>query len=218
METDLWVSLILLFMAGGLTPGPSVMLVMASSLRYGMGYALVAGLGICLANVVWISLAASGAGLIAEQFPTAFLIIKIAGICFVLWLAWTTARQPVTASFEDDLTKVFGTKARKPPKYGRLAAQLFRGFGLQLSNPNALIWFGGLLPTFFDLDQPIIFQVCVMIATVTVTELLGLTVYASAARVLAHKFSNPVFARIFYVSAGAIMAISVLWAFLSQLI
>lgn len=218
MQLDLWVSLVLVFMAGGLTPGPAVMLVLASSLRFGMGYALVAGLGICLANVAWISLAASGAGLLADQFPTAFLILKLAGLCFVLWLAWTTARQPVSTHFEEDLTEVFGTNARKPPKYGRFAAQFFRGFGLQLSNPNALVWFGGLLPTFFVTDQSIIFQVCVMVATVTVTELLGLTIYASAARLLAHKFANPVFARVFYISAGCVMALSVLWAFASQMI
>ena len=205
-------------MAGGLTPGPAVMLVMASSLRYGFALALVAGLGICAANVVWITLAASGAGLLAQQFPTAFLIVKIAGICFVLWLAWSTATQPVSTHFEDDVTEVFGTRARKPPKYGRLAALFFKGFGLQIGNPNALVWFGGLLPTFFTPGEPIIPQACIMIATVTVTELLGLSVYGGAARLLARKISNPVFARIFYVSAAALMALSILWAVFTQLV
>lgn len=218
MEIDLWVSLILLFAAGGLTPGPAVMLILASSLRYGLFYALIAALGICVANVVWISLAASGAGLLAQQFPTIFLIVKIAGLCFVLWLAWSTATQPVSTRFEEDVSKVFGKNARKPPKYGRIVAQFFRGVGLQIGNPNALVWFGGLLPTFFSTEQPIMFQVGIMIATVTVTELAGLGVYALAARLLAHKFSEPAFARAFYFGAALVMAASVLWAFASQIL
>ncbi|MAK59677.1 MAG: lysine transporter LysE [Ponticaulis sp.] len=218
MDIDLWVSLILLFAAGGLTPGPAVMLILASSLRYGLFYALIAALGVCAANVIWISLAASGAGLLAQQFPTAFLIVKIAGLCFVLWLAWSTAVQPVSTHFEEDVSKVFGKNAKSPPKYGRVIAQFFRGMGLQISNPNALVWFGGLLPTFFSTDQSIMFQVFVMILTVTFTELFGLGIYATGARLLAHKFSEPGFARAFYVCAAFIMAASVLWAFASQIL
>ncbi|MAT36210.1 MAG: lysine transporter LysE [Ponticaulis sp.] len=216
MEFELWVSLVILFAAGGLTPGPAVMLIMASALRYGFTMAMIAALGICAANVIWITLAASGAGLMLQQLPIVFNALKIAGICFILWLTWKTATQPVSTHFEEDVSKVFGKNAKKPPKYGRAVSLFFRGLGLQISNPNALVWFGGLLPTFFVSEQSIIFQICVMIATVTVTELFGLSLYAGAARLLARKFSDPVFARIFYVCAALLMAGSVVWALVSQ--
>ena len=208
--------MIILFAAGGLTPGPAVMLVIASSLRYGAALAMVAALGVCAANVVWITLAASGAGVLAEQHPTLFMCLKLAGLVFIIWLAWSTATQPVSTHFEEDVTDVFGTGARKPAKYGRLTALFFRGAGLQIANPNALVFFGGLLPAFFAVDHPILPQAMVMVGTVTVTELFGLTVYALGARALSHRFSDPVFARIFYVCAGMVMAGSVIWAMLSQ--
>ncbi|MFC6198104.1 LysE family translocator [Ponticaulis profundi] len=218
MELELWISLVTLFAAGGLTPGPAVMLVIASSLRYGMALSMAAAIGICVANMIWITLAASGAGVLANQFPTVFLGLKVAGLIFICWLAWKTATQPVSRHFEEDVVSVLGVNARKPPKYGRVVTLFFKGFGLQLANPNALVFFGGLLPAFFDVSTPIFAQAVVMILTVTMTELFGLTVYAGGARALAHQFDNPRFARIFYVCAGLVMALSVAWALIAQLL
>ena len=215
MEFGLWASMIVLFAAGGLTPGPAVMLVIAASLRYGFWLSLVSGLGICAANVVWITLAASGAGALAEQFPTGFFVLKLVGLGFVLWLAWSTATQPVDTNFEDEVTDVFKPKGQNFIKTGRITGLFLRGFGLQLANPNALVFFGGLLPAFFNVDAPIIPQVIIMVLTVTATELVGLSIYGSGARLLSHKFSEPKFARVFYVCAATLMAGSVVWALVS---
>lgn len=217
MQLELWISLVILFFSGGLTPGPAVMLVIASSLRYGFWMALVAAVGICVANAFWITLAASGAGALAHQFPNIFFGLKILGLIFICWLAFKLATQPVDTHFEEEVVEVFGNGARKPPKYGRFAALFFRGMGLQLANPNALVFFGGLLPAFFDTSSPIIAQALVMIFTVTMTEMFGLVVYASGARALAHWFSEPRFARVFYVSAAILMVSSVVWALFTQM-
>jgi len=58
MELELWLSLVALFFTGGLTPGPAVMLVLASSFRYGFKPALLPALGVASANVLWLFLAA----------------------------------------------------------------------------------------------------------------------------------------------------------------
>ena len=218
MQIELWVSLVVLFAAGGLTPGPAVMLVIASSLRYNAGWALISGLGVCAANVIWSSLAASGAGGLAEQSPTGFHFLKLAGLAFILWLAWKTATQPVSSHFEEDVAHVFDEARKNRTNVQRFLLLFLKGLGLQLANPSALVFFGGLLPAYFDVSQPIFIQIVVMIATVTLTELFGLTVYAFAARLLAHKFSEPVFSRVFYVCAAAVMVAAVLWAFISQII
>ncbi len=218
MEIELWISLVVLFATGGLTPGPAVMLVIASSLRFGFWPAMMAAIGICAANTFWITLAASGAGVLADKFPTIFLLLKVAGLIFIVWLAWKTATQPVDTHFEDDVTDVLDENGQKPAKSGRIVSLFLRGLGLQLANPNALVFFGGLLPSFFNVSAPIVQQAMVMIVTVTLTEMFGLIVYAGGARALAHQFSNPRFARVFYICAGTAMALSVLWAFVSQLI
>jgi threonine/homoserine/homoserine lactone efflux protein len=194
MELWVWANFTLLFLAGGLTPGPAVMLVTTASIRYGFWASTAPAVGICAANLVWIALAASGVALVARTFPEAFLALKIAGIAFIVWLAWKTAfGAPV------DLLR------REPPPRARL---FVHGVGLQLANPNALVYFGGLLPTYFNPDHDMLPQVLISMATVTVCEMFGLMVYASGADALARRFQSEGFATGFFRIAALAMVVS----------
>ncbi len=194
MEFWVWANFTLLFLAGGLTPGPAVMLVTTASIRYGVWASTAPAVGICAANLVWIALAASGVALVAKTFPEAFLAFKIAGIAFIVWLAWKTAfGAPV------DLLR------REPPPKRKL---FVHGVGLQLANPNELVYFGGLLPTYFNPDHDMIPQVLISMATVTVCEMFGLMVYASGADALARRFRSQAFATGFFRIAALAMVVS----------
>lgn len=198
MDVWVWLNFTVLFLAGGLTPGPAVMLVTTASIRYGFRPSIAPALGICFANLIWITLAASGVAIVAKAFPEAFLVLKAVGIAFIAWLAWRTAfGAPV------DLLR------REPPPRSRL---FVHGVGLQLANPNALVYFGGLLPAYFNADQDLIPQVAISMATVTVCEMFGLMVYAAGADALAKRFRSPDFARWFFRIAGLVMFLSAAFA------
>lgn len=198
METGVWLAFFLMFLAGGLTPGPAVMLVTTSSMRYGFWPAMVPSIGICVSNLIWDALAASGASAIAHAFPQAFLVIKLAGVAFILWLAWRTAfHGPV------DLTR------REPPPRRELFA---RGVGLQLANPNALVYFGGLMPAYIDPEGSLVLQAAILMITVTLTEMIGLIIYAAGADWLARRFASKTFATWFYRLAALAMAASASFA------
>jgi len=198
MEVGVWFSFFVLFLAGGLTPGPAVMLVTTASIRYGFWAAMIPSVGVCAANLVWITLAVSGATALAHTFPIGFVALKIIGIGFILFLAWRTAfGAPV------DLTK------REPPPKARLFAT---GLGLQLLNPNALVYFGLAMPGFIDASRDLFTQAIVLMVTVTVCEMFGLAVYAAGAEALANRFQSAVFARWFFRIAAGVMAASALFA------
>lgn len=200
MDLSVWFALIVLFFSGGLTPGPAVMMVVSSSLRYGVKPAMLPALGISTANLVWISLAAGGAASLAAAFPTALLLLKIAGIAFILWLAF----QLVRAGTRD----LRGPDTLVPGK-----AKLFAsGLGLQLANPNALVFFGLILPSYINPDQAVVPQALIIMATVTVTEMFGLTVYAVLADAMARRFTDPRFARNFNICAATLMVASAIYA------
>jgi homoserine/homoserine lactone efflux protein len=198
MELGTWLALVTLFIAGGLTPGPAVMLVTTSSMRYGLWPSLLPALGICCANLMWVTLAASGASAFARAFPTAFAALKLTGVAYIFWLAFRMAfAGPI------DLTR------REPPP----RADLFgRGVGLQVANPNALFYFGGLLPAYLDLDRSLLPQCAIIMATVTATELTGLVIYAAAADVLARRLASAAFALWFCRAAALSMAVSAAFA------
>lgn len=198
MDVWVWLNFTLLFLAGGLTPGPAVMLVTTASIRYGFAPSIAPALGICFANLIWISLAASGVAVVAKAFPEAFLVLKVIGISFIAWLAWKTAfGAPI------DLLR------REPPPRSRLFAS---GIGLQLANPNALVYFGGLLPTYFNVERDLVPQVVISMITVTVCEMFGLMVYAGGADALARRFRSQAFATWFFRLAAMAMLSSAVFA------
>lgn len=198
METGVWFAFFTLFLAGGLTPGPAVMLVTTSSMRYGFWPSMSPAVGICAANLIWIVLAVSGASIVAHTFPTAFMVVKLLGVAFIAWLAYRTAfHGPV------DLAR------RAPPPRREL---FVRGVGLQLANPNALVYFAGLMPAYIDPNGSLLMQSLILAATVTLTEMAGLITYAAGADWLARRFASKAFAVWFYRLAALAMAASASFA------
>jgi len=95
MSFTTWLALVALFGAGGLTPGPAVMLVLASAFRYGFKPSLLPALGIASANVLWLILGVSGAAVLAETYPAGFIALKIIGLLVIAYLGLKTILGPV---------------------------------------------------------------------------------------------------------------------------
>lgn len=200
MDFDVWLSLVVLFSVGGLTPGPAVMLVMASSFRYGFRPAMLPALGIASANVLWLIMAASGTAALLTAFPSVTLGLKILGLLVILYLGLSTifGPPPDMSIGSDDAPKRAGLYAR--------------GVGLQISSPLPLVYFGMLLPLYFDASKPVLPQFGIMLATVTCLELQGLAIYAAFARWIRAKLQSPKAARVFNWIIGVVMIASGMWA------
>ena len=196
MSFELWLALVALFGVGGLTPGPAVMLVMSSSFRYGFKSAMLPALGIASANLVWLLMAASGAAILATKFPNAFLVLKGMGLLVIFYLALSTIFGPLP----DTVSKVMD-----PPRKKNLYS---KGLALQLSSPMPLVYFGLLLPNYFDMSYSLKTQVLVMFLTVTITELLGLGLYAYCAHKIRQWLKQTWAARSFNILIGLTMIAS----------
>lgn len=199
MSLDVWFALVALFGIGGLTPGPAVMLVLASSFRYGFKPAMLPALGIASANVLWLVLAASGAFALVKAFPALLMAMKGLGLLVILYMAFTTMTGPAP-----DLDHT-GEAPKRSHLYGK-------GVALQLSSPLPLVYFGLLLPAYFDPELSVTTQFWIMLATVTVTELLGLAVYAYGATGIRRALRDARQARVFNVIIGVVMIASGVWA------
>jgi len=199
MDLETWINLVILFGIGGLTPGPAVMLVTASSFRYGFKPAMLPALGVSSANVLWLILAATGVSALITQSETIFLGMKVVGMIVILYLGLSAMFGPLPDLAGD-------TEA--PPK-----SQLFsKGVGLQLSSPMPVVFFGALLPQFFDPSKPMMTQFWIMLVTVTATELAGLAMYAYSGDAIRRFLDDPKQARLFNVFVGLVMIIAGAWA------
>ena len=171
------------------------MLVVTCSIRYGSRPAMLAALGVCAANLVWTTLAVVGAAALSRAFPAAFVALKLGGLAFVVFLGARKARHGDAI----DLSR------REPPPRGRL---LGSGLALQFANPNAVVYFGGMLPAYIDPARAPVLQALIVMASVTATELIGLAIYAVSADALVRRFASHGFAVGFFRLAAVAMVAS----------
>ena len=67
-------------------PGPSVVFVIGRALSYGRGIALASVAGNSLGLLVIVVLVALGLGVIVEESDAIFMVLKLAGADYLIWL------------------------------------------------------------------------------------------------------------------------------------
>lgn len=119
-----------------LSPGPDNLFVLTQSMVGGRSAGLWVVLGLCT-GVIGHTLAVSvGLAAVFAASPTAFLVVKLAGVAYLLYLAWGALRAGLATP--DD---------KRPPR--QTGAQLYRrGIIMNLTNPKVTIFFLAFLPQF----------------------------------------------------------------------
>jgi threonine/homoserine/homoserine lactone efflux protein len=186
-----------LVMAAGmaLTPGPANLFALATGLEKGPRAGLIGVLGMNTGSLVWFVAAALGLGALMATFPQAFAILAIIGGLYLAWLGFKALR----AAF-DPATKgldMGGAKAANRP--------FMDGLVVQISNPKALLYFTAVLPPFIDVSRPIVPQLMMFGAGIIGFDLIQMSLYAMMGAVMAKRFGQPRFARIFSGCIGAIL-------------
>ena len=132
-------ALALLVAAG--SPGPSIAALVARVLTNGLCQVLPFLAAMWLGEVLWLTAAVAGLAVLAETFQHLFLALKIVGICYLLWLAWSMWTAP---------TDVGGQTLPRDQRPWRMFAA---GLLVTLGNPKIMVFYLALLPTLIDLHQ-----------------------------------------------------------------
>lgn len=118
------------------TPGPGVIAIVARALGSGFKSVVPGTFGILVGDLILMTLSAFGLALVAQAMGQLFLMVKIAGALYLVYLGYKywTAEVPETVV----------------PESGASRADMRRGFlaylGLTLGNPKAIAFFVALLP------------------------------------------------------------------------
>ena len=159
MALHLWLTFSLAYLLTSLTPGPNVLLTVRNALRHGpsgMGMTLIGNL---LAQLLVISAVALGVGAMLVSLPSAFLVLKVIGAGYLIYLGLRQlfARTAAPAANPDVATR----PAQAQWKIGAEA------FLVSASNPKTLIFFCAFLPQFLEQGRPIVEQFGVMYLTIS---------------------------------------------------
>lgn len=127
-----------LFVATG-SPGPNIAALVSRVLANGwrdVGPFLV---GCWFGELIWLTCAILGLSALAQTVQPLFFALKWAGVCYLLWLAWSMWTAPVAA------------RASELPRRDRIWPMFGAGMAVTLGNPKIMVFYVALLPTLIDM-------------------------------------------------------------------
>ena len=165
-----------------LIPGPGVAALIGQALGKRVKDTMPFIMGHISGDVFFLTLAVLGLSVVAKAFSGVFIVIKILGALYLLYIAyglWTSK-----GAFQS--TKNVQTKSKK----SRMAGGYLYGLVVTLGNPKTIIFYMALIPNVLDLNQ-VGFLDWSILATITATILMiTLLVYAFAASIAAGALSS----------------------------
>jgi threonine/homoserine/homoserine lactone efflux protein len=151
----------------GIVPGPTVAVVVASSMRHGTRAGVLTALGAEIAVFTMLGVVAIGLEAIMAFMGWAFEWIKLAGAAYLVFIGW----------------RMFSAGRSKTPPEAEPARNSFvlQGFFVVWGNPKTLLFLGAFLPHFIMTDAPALPQVLVLGAIVVLVAAANDFGYAFAA-------------------------------------
>ncbi len=119
------------------TPGTGALYTIAAGLTRGSRAAVLAAFACTLGIVPHLAAAVTGLAAVMHTSAMAFQVVKVLGVGYLLWLAWTTWRDTGSLSVE-------GSAAGPATRRGVLV----QGITVNVLNPKLTVFFFALLPQF----------------------------------------------------------------------
>jgi len=123
-----------------LTPGNDMMYVLGQSLKGGARSGISASLGIAGGSLIHLGFVALGVAVILAQHPLLFDLIRYAGACYLVWIAYTTLTAPMSALAQDE-------------KQRSTFAAFRDGVLVNLFNPKIIVFMFAFLPPFIRTEN-----------------------------------------------------------------
>ena len=168
MELSTWFLFIIVGLVAILSPGPAILLAISNSLQYGIQKVLLSSLGNITGLFLLSSAAVLGLGAVLKTSTTLFLILKVLGALYLVYLGIKQWRSK-TNLFVSNQAK---NKDSKSNRYF-----FFEGFLIAMTNPKAILFFTALFPQFINLQSNFAPQFLMMTFTFMAMSFLVLNAY-----------------------------------------
>jgi threonine/homoserine/homoserine lactone efflux protein len=124
------------------TPGTGVIYTLAAGLSRGARAGIVAALGCTLGIVPHMLAAVTGVAALLETSAAAFSVLKYAGVAYLLYMAWTMAR---------DRSELSVVRAAASPSAAKVIVEAIL---INILNPKLTLFFFAFLPQFVSASVP----------------------------------------------------------------
>jgi homoserine/homoserine lactone efflux protein len=162
---------------------------------------VVSSLGNALGVFIVSGIAMAGMGAVLAVSATAFMVLKVVGALYLVYLGVRQWRSRDNA-FASTATASAG-QSRSRVEW-RLFAQ---GLGVALTNPKSILFFSALFPQFVTPGAPIFSQYLLLTSTFTACALLSHAFYVVLVRLLKGRLASPASARLFNRVSGGLFIV-----------
>ena len=171
MDWPVWLAYFLAAWLIALSPGSGAVLSMSHGLQYGVRQttATIVGLQIGLAFILLVAGAGVGALLLAST--TAFMVVKVLGAGYLIWLGVKQWRAPVDGAASD-------AAAPSEPAGLSVRQRLLRGALTNATNPKGIVFMVAVLPQFIDPNKPLALQLAILLVTTLAVDSVVMHGYA----------------------------------------
>ena len=169
MELSTWLSLVSAGFLISVSPGPGALFALSQSTQFGFKSSLVSIAGLQLGLACGIILVLSGLGVLIVNFPSAFGVIKILGMLYLIALGviqWRQKVEPISLSHANTKSAFRAKKS------------FIQGFFVDFTNIKGFVFLIAFLPLFVDLRSFSIFEGGVVVATLVAIDIIIMTIYS----------------------------------------
>lgn len=170
-----WLPFMLFAFVASITPGPTNILVLSSSQRFGVRATLPAVVSGCAAASLIVLVSGAGAGEVLRQYPLVRTGMSWAGVLWLSWMSWQLFRAPAVE---------LGGEAQQPFSV-RAAATL------QLINPKTWMMALAVVSLFAPQGEHPLRDIAVMALLFLIISQLCLVVWAFCGRAVNRIFRTP---------------------------
>ena len=192
MINELFIALLGYAFVTSVTPGPNNMMLMASGANFGFRRSVPHMLGISIGHSVMVFLVGLGLAGVIYSLPGALIVLKIASVIYMLWLAWKIAHASAPGE---------GKTAARP--FGFLQAAAF-----QWVNPKA--WAMALGATSAYVTQPSVGAYLLVAIVFASVNLPSVSVWAYAGVKIRRLLSSPNRLRAFNWTMAGLLVLSLI--------
>jgi len=182
MDLTVWLGLLASALFISISPGPGAIFSISQGTQYGFKRSLFSVIGLQLGLMSQIIFLLFGLGVLIDQFPAIFKVIKAIGMIYLIALGimqWLKKIEQISTS-KEVLQSSFS------PLKG-----LFQGFFVNLTNIKGTVFFLALIPLFIDLTALKISTCVIFTATLIGVDLIVMTGYTMLAELSKSLLSDP---------------------------
>ena len=165
-----------------ISPGPAIFLAISNGIARGLGSVFLSTAGNITGLFILSCISISGLGVVLTSSATLFLIVKVIGALYLIYLGIKQFRNVQIAD---------PSSAQMIVSAPRSSRSFFQeGFLLALTNPKAILFFMALFPQFINVQEPLAPQFILLTAIFMCLSFLSLFSYGFIGKSARGLFTN----------------------------